>query len=228
MPVFPLLLLALLAPTSVGFRFHRRAPLGRFQSSSSTIALNSTPSPNDKDNNPFVNPRIDDRGLPLADSLIAGIVAPITEVFICGYRQYSPSWLIATLPATSAFNNAIRLFPATLSHGAVLATCWVLGALASRSYEKEAFDVNIEEGKTSYAEPIKRVLKGGAFASGLLIVSTQTDLYTEYGRWVQPNETPEIDLRLLTAFAELFLDISVEAAWMIFWRVYRASITQRS
>lgn len=42
---------------------------------------------------------------------------------------------------------------------------------------------------------------------------------------MQGGESPEIDLRLLKAFAELALDISVEAGWLIFWRIYRATIT---
>ncbi|GMH98569.1 hypothetical protein TrVE_jg8444 [Triparma verrucosa] len=166
----------------------------------------------------FLNPKIDDVGLPLADALIAGIVAPVSVVFVCGVQRYSPTWLVATLPPTSALNNALRLFPATLSHGALLAGCWLLGALASKSFEKEAF------GK-DFSVVLTRVLAGGAFASGLLVLLTQADLFIEYGRWVQGGESPEIDLRLLKAFAELALDISVEAAWMLFWRIYRASIT---
>ena len=124
----------------------------------------------------FLNPKIDDVGLPLADALIAGVVAPVSVVFVCGVQRYSPTWLVATLPPTSALNNALRLFPATLSHGALLAGCWLLGALASKSFEQEAF------GK-DFSVVLTRVLAGGAFASGLLVLLTQADLFMEYGRW---------------------------------------------
>ncbi|GMI01603.1 hypothetical protein TrLO_g10224 [Triparma laevis f. longispina] len=166
----------------------------------------------------FINPRIDDIGLPLADSLISGIVAPVSIVFLCATQYYTPTWLIATLPPTSILNSSLRLFPPTLSHGALLAACWLLGALASKSFESEAFSKD-------YKEVFKRIIQGGAFASGLLVLLTQADLFIEYGRWVQGGESPEIDLRLLKAFAELALDISVEAGWLIFWRIYRATIT---
>ena len=174
-----------------------RVHYSRFQargwtSRPSTSALYCKPKPKSTSLlTPFVDPRIDDIGLPLADTLIAGVVAPVSEVFICGVRRYSPSWLVATLPATSAVNNALRLSPATLSHGAILASCWLLGALASRSFEREAFDVNTESGKTSYSEVLKRVLAGGAFASGLLIVSTQADLFVEVRKFPSPHHTSQ-------------------------------------
>jgi hypothetical protein len=172
----------------------------------------------------FTNPTIDDVGLPLADALIAGIVAPVSEVFVCASRAYSPTWLVATLPPTTALNRAFRLFPSTLSHGAVLAILWTVGCLASRNYEKEAFGAG-EGGR--YEETLKRTLQAGSVATALLIMATQADLLVEFGRWVQPGESGEVDFRILTGFAEGLLDVGVEAAWLLFWRIYRTSITTR-
>ena len=97
-----------------------------------------------------------------------------------------------------------------------------MGSLASRNYERDAFDKN-----RGWEEPIKRTLQAGSVATALLIMATQADLYREYGRWVQPAESQEIDFRILTGFAEGFLDVAVEAAWLIFWRGYRTSITTK-
>ena len=187
---------------------------------SPSLLLHSKPSPISR----FTNPTIDDLGLPLADALIAGVVAPVSQVFICANRAYSPTWLVATLPPSTTLNRAFRLFPATLSHGAVLAILWTLGCLASKNYEKEAFGGGEVEG---YGEPLKRTLQAGSVATALLILATQADLFFEFGRWVQPGESGEIDFRILTAFAEGLLDVGVEAVWLVFWRVYRTSITTR-
>lgn len=110
----------------------------------------------------------------------------------------------------------------TLIHGAGLATCWLLGALASKAYESDAF--NISEGR-GYGTVVLRIVQAGAFATGLLVASTQLDLFLEFGRWVQPGESDEIDLRLLTAIVELINDVVFEAGVLSAWRLYRASLT---
>mmetsp|Transcript_24969 Transcript_24969/g.35220 ORF Transcript_24969/g.35220 Transcript_24969/m.35220 type:complete len:278 (+) Transcript_24969:384-1217(+) len=169
----------------------------------------------------FTAPRIDDPGLPIADAITAGFAAPSIYVLWLGLtHSRTPSWLIGASPMRGS------LVAPTLSHGAGLACCWLLGALASRSYERPAFDLSSSsEGGIGggYKEVLARVLKGGAFATGLLIFATQLDLFLEFGRKVEFGESEEIDLRLLTATVELISDVVYEALAIISWRLYLAS-----
>jgi len=110
------------------------------------------------------------------------------------------------------------LLAPTLIHGAGLACCWVLGALAARGYEKTAIDPTIE----GYGTVIFSLMKAGAFAVGILILSTQLDLLQEFGRWVQPGESEAIDVRLLTAWSEGARDVTFEAGTISIMRLYLA------
>ena len=111
----------------------------------------------------FVNPKIDDPWLPLNEAGVAQIVAPSFEIFwtILNNAPY-PSW--ATTNAVFATRGAF-LAP-TLIHGAALACCWLAGCLAAKAYEKEAYEGDL-------GTVIFSTIKAGAFASGLLILSTQ-------------------------------------------------------
>mmetsp|Transcript_21288 Transcript_21288/g.32451 ORF Transcript_21288/g.32451 Transcript_21288/m.32451 type:complete len:294 (-) Transcript_21288:1014-1895(-) len=179
----------------------------------------------------FTSPRIDDRGLPLADALVAQIVAPSFQILwlsLAGAPR--PTWLAPIFSSGQLFATRGSLLAPTLIHGAGLASCWIAGALAGRAFETEAFDVSDEvyDGQGfRYGSVIGRTLQAGAFATGLLIMSTQCDLFLEYGRYVQPGESEEIDLRLLTALVELINDIFFEFAALFGWRIYRASVTVR-
>jgi hypothetical protein len=76
---------------------------------------------------------------------------------------------------------------------------------------------------------ISTILKAGAFASGTLILGTQLDLLLEFGRYVQPGESEEIDLRLLSATVEVLNDIIFEASTITTMRLSLAFVTaQRS
>ena len=97
-----------------------------------------------------------------------------------------------------------------------------MGALASKSFESDAFNIS---GGRGYGTVVSRIVQAGSFATGLLILSTQVDLFVEYGRYVQPGESEEIDVRLLSAIVELINDIVFEAAVLGSWRLYRASLT---
>ena len=167
----------------------------------------------------FLSPRVDDIGLPLADALVAQIVAPSFQVFsIAITRAPLPTWL---QPATSQlfwFKGAL-LVP-TLIHGAGLACCWTLGALAAEAYAREAWDVSDDKG---YGTVISRTLKAGAFATGVLIIATQIDLLSQMGGYVQLGYSQATDIRLLTAGDELLRDIFFEATTLFLWRIYRAS-----
>lgn len=167
----------------------------------------------------FISPKIDDRGLPFADALIAQIVGPSLQVFWLAVNHApSPTWLklAATFPARGS------LVAPTLIHGAGLACCWLGGALAAKAFESEAFDNRLNNG--SYSEVFSRIFKAGAFAVGILIFSTQIDLFLEFGgRYVSPGESEETDIRLLSAFVEILNDVFFEGLVISSWRFYLAS-----
>jgi len=173
--------------------------------------------PNDSILDRFLSPTIDDTGLPLSDALVAQIVAPSLQVFWLGLNHAPlPTWLQPISP--QIFPTRGSLVAPTLIHGAGLASCWIAGALAGKAYEQDAYDLNAPNG--GYGTTVARVLKSGAFATGLLIVSTQLDLLLEFGRNVQPGESEEIDLRLLVAIVEMINDIFFEAVSILLWRLY--------
>ncbi|KAL7554629.1 hypothetical protein ACHAWF_018131, partial [Thalassiosira exigua] len=189
----------------------------------------------------FLSPRIDDPGLPLTDVLLAQIVAPTFQIYwLALNRAPNPSWLA---PISSYFGEAAELAPRgsllapTLIHGAGLAVCWLSGALAARMFEKEAFTLagteersdggqgggGILDGIGRYSPILIRLVQAGAFASGILIVSTQMDLMFEFKRYVQLGESEETDLRLLVATVEVINDIFWEALVIGSWRIIHAN-----
>jgi hypothetical protein len=171
----------------------------------------------------FISPVIDDRGLPVTDTLMAQIVAPSLQVFwISLVHAPRPTWLFSIFQSQLWAAKGSLLAP-TLIHGAGLACCWIAGALAAEAYQRKAIDPTVE----GYGTVIFTIVKAGAFASGLLIVGTQLDLLLEFGRWVQPGESPEIDLRLLTAIVELLNDIVFEASTIATMRLSLAFITEQ-
>ncbi|KAL9181942.1 hypothetical protein ACHAXT_012285 [Thalassiosira profunda] len=186
----------------------------------------------------FLSPRIDDPGLPLTDILLAQIVAPTFQIYwLALTRGPNPSWL---LPISSYFGEAPELAPRgsllapALIHGAGLAVCWLAGALAARSFEAEAFRLKDVEGDGSklgiletigrYDTVLIRLIQAGAFASGILILSTQLDLLLEFGgRYIQYGESEETDLRLLVGTVEVINDIFWEALVLGSWRIIHAN-----
>ena len=186
----------------------------------------------------FLDPRIDDPGLPLTEVLIAQIVAPTIQIYwISLVHAPSPTWL---QPINSYFGQAPELAPRgyalapTLIHGAGLAVCWLAGALAARSFEREAFTVKEIDNKDAsgggilgtigrYDTILFRLFQAGAFASGILILSTQTDLLLEFGRYIQYGESDETDLRLAVATVEVINDIFFEALVIGSWRIIHAN-----
>ena len=101
-----------------------------------------------------------------------------------------------------------------------MASCWLVGALAARAYERDAIAVNpITKG---YGRVITRVIQAGSFATGVLILCTQLDLYKEFGGYVQFGDGPETDFRIQVAFVEGFYDVLFEAMTLLTWRLYLA------
>jgi hypothetical protein len=179
----------------------------------------------------FTSPVIDDKGLPLADSLLSQIVAPTMQItWLTIAHAPIPSWLYSasstsngmlfTTTATSS-TSGLLIVP-TLIHGAGLTLCWVLGCLAAKNYESDAFNIS---GGRGYTTVILRLVQSGSFAVGILILSTQIDLLLEFGRYVQPGESDVIDVRLLNAIVEVINDVVFEAGVLSAWRLYRASLT---
>lgn len=193
--------------------------------------IDSTPDPHNQPNDDdgaesitqrFLSPRLDDPGLPLADALISQIVAPSLQVFSLGINHApSPTWLKPL--SSSLFYTRGSLVAPTLIHGAGLACCWIAGALAAKAYESDAFDVSNGKG---YGVVLTRLVKAGAFATGLLLLSSQINLYLEFGgKFVQLGESEETDVRLLTAIIEVINDVFFEGVLLSSWRLYRASLT---
>lgn len=174
----------------------------------------------------FVDPIIDDPGLPLTDALLAQIVAPTLEVYwLLLNSAPSPSWLA---PLGRYFGEAPELAPRgsllapTLIHGAGLAVCWGAGALAARMYERGAFTVK-GSNMGGYATIFGRLAQAGAFSVGVLIVATQVDLLLEFhGQFVQLGESDETDFRLLVATVEVINDVFWEALVISTWRIVHA------
>ena len=68
------------------------------------------------------------------------------------------------------------------------------------------------------------VIQGGAFATGLLILSTQIDVALEFGsRMLEPSQ--ELDVRLVSAVMELWNDVLFEAIGILSWRLFLARQT---
>ena len=127
----------------------------------------------------FTSPRISDVGLPLADTLLAQVVAPSLQVFWLALNHApSPTWLQPIFASKLLFQTRGSLVAPTLIHGAELACCWLAGALAAKGFESEAFDVSHNKG---YIVVFERLVKAGAFAVGALVLSTQIDLFFEFG-----------------------------------------------
>jgi hypothetical protein len=192
--------------------------------------------------NRFLSPQIDDPGLPLTDILFAQIVAPTLQLYWVFITQSPlPSW---ATPISSYFGEAAELAPRgsllapTLIHGAGLAVCWLAGALAAKSFERDAFTLsnnNFDDdgsnnrlsmgGKIKqYDTVLLRLFQAGAFACGILIVSTQVDLLLEFkGQYVSFGESEETDFRLFLASVEVINDIVFEALVISSWRTIHAN-----
>ena len=209
---------------SVHNRLHHHHARNSAPTTRTLLFMSDPQSERDRDLlNRFSDPIIDDPGLPLADTMVAQIVAPSLQVFwLSLVHAPSPTWLKPIFDNTLWQTQGSLLAP-TLIHGAGLAFCWLMGALAAQAYRKEAFDPTVD----GYGTVLFRIAQAGAFATGLLILGTQIDLFLEFGRYVQPGESEEIDLRLLSAVVELLNDVIFEASCITGSRLFLAIMTAR-
>jgi hypothetical protein len=164
----------------------------------------------------FTDPKIEDPILPLTETGLVQIVAPTLQLFWLRLNQSPfPSWAQPLYDYT--FTPRGALLAPTLIHGAGLACAWLLGCLAAKAYEKEAYQGDI-------LSVIATTLKAGAFACGMLILATQLDLYQEMGGYAQVGDSAETDLRIYRALVEVINDVFFEAVTLLTWRLFRSRV----
>ncbi|CAJ1951808.1 unnamed protein product [Cylindrotheca closterium] len=167
----------------------------------------------------FTKPVIDDPWLPLTEAGLAQVVAPSLQLFwLAALQSPFPSWANPLFSSGILWNQLPRgsFLAPTLIHGAGLACCWILGALASKGYERKAFAGDA-------GTVLLQTAKAGAFSVGLLILATQWDLYTELGGYVQVGDSVETDIRIYRALVEGINDCFFEGIVLLGWRFYRSA-----
>ena len=166
----------------------------------------------------FTEARIDDKGLPIADALVVTTVPVFVATCVLALGVPRPSWLVPA-PWIPKWRSLPFLVPA-LSHGAKLSCAWIPGALAAKAYEREAYDGSVDEA-------VRRTVKAGCFAIGILILATQIQLSAEFAAAGLPppqlGDSPETDLLLNGVASELIADCAFEAVGLIAWRVVRCT-----
>lgn len=166
----------------------------------------------------FTEARIDDKGLPIADALVVTTVPVFVATCVLALGVPRPSWLVPA-PWIPKWRSLPFLVPA-LSHGAKLSCAWIPGALAAKAFEREAYDGSVDEA-------VRRTVKAGCFAIGILILATQIQLSAEFAaRGLPPpqlGDSPETDLLLNGVASELIADCAFEAVGLIAWRVVRCT-----
>lgn len=212
----------------------------------------------------FSSPIIDDPYLPISDAASAQIIAPTLQLlWIVLSNGPRPSWCnpyFSTTTTTTLFGSttgAGSLIAPTLIHGAALASCWILGAIAAQAYKRESIspkkvildpttgtelsiqatddqftkltlDPSVPAIRWDYSKVFVSLFQAGSFAIGILILATQLDLLIEYkGQYVQFGMNEETDLRLLIAIVELINDIVFEMIVLVGFRLALAYQTQR-
>ena len=181
----------------------------------------------DEIRNRFFQPRIDDPGLPFADSLvcISGAIF-IAYAALLGVIPY-PSWLspmdLPALPFGASWRGVPYILPA-LSHGAALSFCWILGALAASNFSSEAYMGTLQTA-------VARTWRAGAFSVGVLLFSTQLATYVSLSsQGLDPYTVPTTDgidnlaaadTQILKTAFEVICDVVVQAGGLTGFRIYR-------
>ena len=169
----------------------------------------------------FQSKKVKDRGLPIADAL--DLTSATVLVALVSLSQHkAPSWLNAEY-----LREVPRILPnlpalvGSVVHGSKVSAVWVLGALAAEAYETEAYDAD-------FAEAMKRTVKAGCFAVGLLILVEQNEMRQALEHVIgMPaseyvvGENREADLLINSKTSELFVDCASCAVAMLSWRIIR-------
>jgi hypothetical protein len=169
----------------------------------------------------FQPKKVKDRGLPIADALVL-TSATVLVALVSLSQHKAPSWLNAEY-----LREVPRILPnlpalvGSVVHGSKLSAVWVLGALAAEAYETEAYDAD-------FAEAMKRTVKAGCFAVGLLILVEQNEMRQTLEHVIgMPaseyvvGENREADLLINSKTSELFVDCASCAVAMLSWRIIR-------
>ena len=167
----------------------------------------------------FTRPRIDDPGLPYADSLVC--VCGAMFVASLGLKGLipQPSWLFPLLPAGVAPIRGLPYIVPAVSHGAGLAACWLLGALAAGAFSSEAYS-------GSLGAALSRTWKAGAFATGMLLFSTQLVTYvTLTAHGIDALDPVDVlakgESTILTTADEVLFDVLVQFGGLTAFRIFR-------
>ncbi|CAL6349032.1 unnamed protein product [Bathycoccus prasinos] len=169
----------------------------------------------------FQSKKVKDRGLPIADALVL-TSATVLVALVSLSQHKAPSWLNAEY-----LREVPRILPnlpalvGSVVHGSKVSAVWVLGALAAEAYETEAYDAD-------FAEAMKRTVKAGCFAVGLLILVEQNEMRQALEHVIgMPaseyvvGENREADLLINSKTSELFVDCASCAVAMLSWRIIR-------
>ena len=151
----------------------------------------------------FVNPVVDDPGLPYADSLV--VVSATLLAIVSLSTGVRPSWLVA-LPGAPEWRALPYVLPA-VAHGCQLAICWLLGAFAASAFEKGAYT-------DGWQEALRRCWRAGAFATGTLILCTQAKTYAVLSAaGLEPvlGASFEGDVAMINSVNELEVDALTQA-----------------
>lgn len=165
----------------------------------------------------FISPVIDDPGLPYADMLVvmSGTLVLSILILSSALPVPLPGWL-TPLPGMEGLRGLPYILPA-IEHGSGLALCWLLGAVAARAFESEAYS-------SSLGNAIKRTWSAGAFAIGILLMSTQLGTFIVMTIDQQSpflGDSIEADMRLVAIANEVILDCFVQAIGLTLFRIYR-------
>ena len=165
----------------------------------------------------FVNPVVDDPGLPYADSLVVVSATLLLAIVSLSTGAPRPSWLVA-LPGAPEWRALPYVLPA-VAHGCQLAICWLLGAFAASAFEKGAY-------MDGWQEALRRCWRAGAFATGTLILCTQAKTYAVLSAaGLEPvlGASFEGDVAMINSVNELVVDALTQATALTAFRLYRAA-----
>jgi len=130
-----------------------------------------------------------------------------------------PSWLFPLLPAGVAPIRGLPYIVPAVSHGAGLAACWLLGALAAGAFSSEAYSGTL-------GAALSRTWKAGAFATGMLLLCTQLVTFvTLTAQGIDALDPADVlakgEATILTTADEVIFDVIVQATGLTAFRVYR-------
>lgn len=165
----------------------------------------------------FLRPEVADPGLPYADVLVVtcGTLFVASLVLLEGWPR--PDWLVPIQIPGFLGTRGLPFVPPALAHASQLCACWLLGALSAEAFAADAFT-------STFLEAIRRTWRAGAFATGLLLFSTQISTYfmlSSEGLDPYLGASAEADLRLVGIANSVIVDVAVQAVGLTAFRIFR-------